>query len=614
MAISEFSISSREKEDKYSLILRRIRGDIHPDTELAVKVLLQPSRSFKDVLSELEKEPIHDAVDMEDFQEFVRECKNIVPYDSAKILVTDIVEQANSGDSQSIQECAFNYFYGTESFPINYQESFKYYEILAGDSYNNSTAQLQLGIMYSMGIGVNQNYSEALKWLKKSSDQKNVQGRLNYALFLEYYNKKIKDKTDPYIPYFHLLEDCCHTNDKESLFQMGKLRESYSGWEHGRESSIKYYRMAYQLGHIESARRLYHVYKKLGMKKEQNSILSFLITINDPKYLYIRAQQYYDHGDYDKSFSLTTAMMPTRNDKFFKLYGDHLLHGHGVKKNVEKAKKYYLSVAENYPLAVESLANIYADGIDCEPDIDKAQQIYLAGIKDISWSLESQIHELYGKFCEKHDLYETAFLFFQKIAHDKKTKESQYKVAMSLLNPKHNECKKNIKKGLEFLKLSADQSYPDAEYELGYSYIYGKYGQKRDFEKCIQYLSAASRNDHLEATYLVGKIYFEGIGTIPDTEKSQTFFLKAAKRDHNKAKYYAFLNCDLDYYEKLDYLEESAKSGYAKAQFKYGDELIQNSFSEDPDYEKGIRYIKKAARKKYRPAIKYLEQMPVNIE
>ena len=466
-----------------------------------------------------------------------------------------------------------------------------------------------LGIMYSNGIGVNQNYSKALKWFKKSSDQKNVQGRLNYALFLEYYNKKIKAKTDPYIPYCHLLEDCCHANDKESLFQMGKLRESYSSWEYGRESSIKYYRMAYKQGHIESARRLYHVYKKLGMKTKQDSLLSFLITINDPKYLYLRAQQFYDDKDYEKSFALTTAMMPTRNDKFFKLYGDHLLHGHGVEKDVEKAKKYYLSVAENYPLAVEALANIYADGIDCARDLEKAQQIYLAGIREISWSLESQIHELYCNFCENHGLYKTAFLFFKKIAHDKKTRESQYKVAKSLLNPEHNECKKNLKKGLEFLKLSADQNYPDAQFELGYSYIYGEYGQKRDFEKGIQYLSAASRDDHLEATFLVGKIYYEGIGTIPDTEKSQNFFLKAAKRDHDKAKYYVYLNCDLDYYEKLNYLKESAKSGYAKAQFKYGDELIKLSYPEDSRYKKGIQYIKKSAKKNYRPAKKYLEKL-----
>ena len=78
---------------------------------------------------------------------------------------------------------------------------------------------------------------------------------------------------------------------------------------------------------------------------------------------------------------------------------------------------------------------------------------------------------------------------------------------MSLLDPVNEECKKDIKKGIAFLTMSADQHYPIAAYELGKSYIYGLHKQKRNFEKGVEYLKLANNLNYLKATVLLGKIY-----------------------------------------------------------------------------------------------------------
>ncbi len=51
----------------------------------------------------------------------------------------------------------------------------------AGDA----DAQAELGVRFRLGTGVDQDHSEALKWLRLSAAQKNPQGQFNLALMLE---------------------------------------------------------------------------------------------------------------------------------------------------------------------------------------------------------------------------------------------------------------------------------------------------------------------------------------------------------------------------------------------------------------------------------------------
>ena len=54
--------------------------------------------------------------------------------------------------------------------------------ILAGALNGNADAQYNLGIMYASGLGVIQDYNEAVKWFRLSSSQGNAQAQEIYGL------------------------------------------------------------------------------------------------------------------------------------------------------------------------------------------------------------------------------------------------------------------------------------------------------------------------------------------------------------------------------------------------------------------------------------------------
>ena len=54
--------------------------------------------------------------------------------------------------------------------------------ILAGALNGNADAQYNLGIIYASGLGVTQDYNEAVKWFRLSSGQGNAQAQDIYGL------------------------------------------------------------------------------------------------------------------------------------------------------------------------------------------------------------------------------------------------------------------------------------------------------------------------------------------------------------------------------------------------------------------------------------------------
>ena len=62
------------------------------------------------------------------------------------------------------------------------QETTVMKNILAGALNGNADAQYNLGIMYASGLGVIQDYNEAVKWFRLSSSQGNAQAQKIYGL------------------------------------------------------------------------------------------------------------------------------------------------------------------------------------------------------------------------------------------------------------------------------------------------------------------------------------------------------------------------------------------------------------------------------------------------
>ena len=238
---------------------------------------------------------------------------------------------------------------------------------------------------------------------------------------------------------------------------------------------------------------------------------------------------------------------------------------------------------------------------------------------------------LYYKFCKKHSQFKSSFNVMHMLAVKKKRKEEQYLVAKIFLNPKHNECQKNIKKGIKYLTLSADQSYIPAAYKLAKCFLNGKYVKKKDVSLSIKYLTIGEKMNDVKSIYLLGKIYYKGIGILPNHKKAFDYFRFASNKGHIKSTYYCCLdftslsikNEEKDHHKKV--LEEAANKEYPNAQYLYGKLLYQNSkrlnrdtqndIHTNPLYLNALKYIKLAADSGYSPARNFLNKYNLeNIE
>ena len=122
-----------------------------------------------------------------------------------------------------------------------------------------------------------------------------------------------------------------------------------------------------------------------------------------------------------------------------------------------------------------------------------------------------------------------------------------------------------FKKGLSWLKKAAAHGYGNAEYILGLVYFNGV-GAKRDKKKGFELLVRAAAHGVVNAYYAVGMIYEMGLNGKKDTGKSLYWLEKAAKLGSNDAIFILMMK----YIEGIDVPKDEAKAAeIAKLDTKY---------------------------------------------
>ncbi|MGN1394590.1 MAG: tetratricopeptide repeat protein [Succinivibrionaceae bacterium] len=103
-----------------------------------------------------------------------------------------------------------------------------------------------------------------------------------------------------------------------------------------------------------------------------------------------------------------------------------------------------------------------------------------------------------GNYYEKNKLdYNKAFLYYQKAA-SLGSQEAQYKIGIEYL--KGYKVKKDIKKGIKWLVVSAKNKNIDSQYTLGNIYADGSYVPVNN-KKALYWYKKAASNGHRSANY-----------------------------------------------------------------------------------------------------------------
>ena len=72
------------------------------------------------------------------------------------------------------------YLHGTPATPINNKIAYKW--LVKSSEANDSTAQFNLGYMYSNGVGVKKDYTKAIEWYRRSAEQGHASAQMSLAV------------------------------------------------------------------------------------------------------------------------------------------------------------------------------------------------------------------------------------------------------------------------------------------------------------------------------------------------------------------------------------------------------------------------------------------------
>ena len=171
---------------------------------------------------------------------------------------------------------------------------------------------------------------------------------------------------------------------------------------------------------------------------------------------------------------------------------------------------------------------------------------------------------------------------------------AQYLLGMDYLE-KSNLDRRNLKKALSWLQLSANQNHAPAQETLGILYYTGEAGG-RDYPKAIELLTSATNSGRADATLWLGRAYGEGNGVKKDPIKSNELILRSSELGSTEGRriigtqliYAAGPTQDIE--KGIDYLNQAANKGNIQAKFQLALEYMKGSHVEI-DYNKAAELL-----------------------
>ena len=139
----------------------------------------------------------------------------------------------------------------------------------------------------------------------------------------------------------------------------------------------------------------------------------------------------------------------------------------------------------------------------------------------------------------------------------------------------------------------------NAQYELGYSYLFGE-GLEKDEQTGFKWLLESAKQGISDAQYYVGWCYFNGVGVSKDAQLGFLWSLKAAEQGHADAQCIVGLCCfnengaSKDESQGYRWLLKSAEQGYALAEYYVG-HCYMNGDGVLKDERQGFGWYMKAA-------------------
>ncbi|MFT9075991.1 relaxase MobL [Ethanoligenens sp.] len=273
--------------------------------------------------------------------------------------------------------------------------------------------------------------------------------------------------------------------------------------------------------------------------------------------------------------------------------GMRALKGRGVEKDPALAFKIIKDSADRgNPAAQCKLAELFRDGIGTEQNgfhadeyFYKAFQGFLEQAEDGNAYANYRVAMMYEKgngVPQDDQKYQDYLREAAYLGHT----QSMYLLGQKLINSTIS----NFDEGIRCLEMAADKGHGKAASTLGQSYL-----SAGDNETAFTYMRRAAELGDRPATYMLGKMYRDGIGTPADAKKAADYLKQGANifwTDEYKAArayLYGSKKVEQDFSAALELLKEEAAKGNAFAMCDVG-RIYDRGLGIDPDPDMAMKY------------------------
>ena len=357
-------------------------------------------------------------------------------------------KRGNPDAQGELADCYFNgrYYAGVGVAKNIYEALYWYNEAVKNGNIKHC---LGLGKCYFYGQGVEQDYSQAIKWFSKVVNSNESTAEAEYFLGVAHYNLNKNKKC------VEILESAYNKGYKKASIQLADIYFNGSETvERNEEKGVKYYKVA---------------------AEEKDKEAMFIVGYWHYNGYYVEKSEKKACTLYKESADLGYA--PAQN-----AYADCLFDGIGVKENKKQAGEYYKKAAkQNHPAATMNYAFCILEGLVSDRDYIKYIIIYREDV---------------AKY------YEKAINLGANLSESRLTKEKMKEVYALLAKEYANEYSStsNEKCFQSYLKAAELGDY-EAAYQTGYRYF-----NKKDYDEAIKWLKVAEQKAS-HSTSMSAKVY-----------------------------------------------------------------------------------------------------------
>lgn len=266
-------------------------------------------------------------------------------------------------------------------------------------------------------------------------------------------------------------------------------------------------------------------------------------------------------------------------------FGLFLLYGAGIGRQSDDARALVhltLAALGDSPAGKMALGFRYWEGISVLPSCEKAVQLYRSVAESALADFRSQ----------------TVSRLSRMPLYDEPRGRSHHLLAA---NP--NDLK-------DYYEMLAERGDPQAAFNLGHMYYYGTMGIKRDIPKALHYFQLAQRQNRIDATAYIGRIYLER----EDLAEAFSHLKRAADEGNPVGEaglgsmYLEGKHVPRNYNEALHYITKSAQKGWVDGLITLG-QMYFNGTGVDKDYASAMIYFILAGLSEHPVALYYLGMM-----